>query len=268
MTTIAHSPDATGTRPVAPRVRLAALLRVETRKLADTRSGVALLVTALVLPALLAFVVMAGLAVADDAGGSLFGWALLLDIHRAVLGVIVAVMGVLAVTTEWSHRTALATFLVEPRRGRVLLAKVLAVAAVATAAYAAAIALSGIETWGASTGLRLPMNWTIDPRLVAIGLLIVLLSALQGLALGMLLMNAPAAIAAYFLIPIALTIGASLSPTMAAVTAWLDTSRAVAPLLGGAWDAVHWGHLAVSVGVWVVLPMALGTLRLLRRDVQ
>ena len=70
----------------------------------------------------------------------------------------------------------------------------------------------------------------------------------------MLLMNAPAAIAAYFLIPIALTIGASLSPTMAAVTAWLDTSRAVAPLLGGAWDAVHWGHLAVSVGVWVVRP--------------
>ncbi len=34
-------------------------------------------------------------------------------------------LGILTVTGEWSHRTALTTFTLEPRRSRVLLAKCL-----------------------------------------------------------------------------------------------------------------------------------------------
>ena len=89
------------------------------------------------------------------------------------MAILLPVVGILAVTSEWSQRTALVTFTLEARRLRVVWAKVLAtllvgVAAVAlslalgTAAHAAAITFRGIEgDWTVSdlalAGLRLDL---------------------------------------------------------------------------------------------------------------
>ena len=72
-------------------------------------------------------------------------------------GILLPVIGILAVTSEWSQRTALTTFTLVPRRARVIAAKliagvVLALIAVLVCLAAAAVAAAAS---GASFSLRL-----------------------------------------------------------------------------------------------------------------
>ncbi|MFD0891202.1 ABC transporter permease, partial [Streptosporangium algeriense] len=102
------------------------LLLVETRKIFDTRSGKIL--TAVLVALTVVSVVGRGLV----AGPRLFT---LVGTAGIGFGILLPVLAVLSVTGEWSHRTALTTFTLEPRRARVLAAKFLpplAVAVVAT----------------------------------------------------------------------------------------------------------------------------------------
>src|SRR3954454_1235156 len=103
------------------------LVGVELRKSVDTRSG------RWVLGALLGLAVLA------------LGWQMaptssqpveLVSYLQAALtpvGLLLPVVGILAMTAEWSQRTALTTFTLSPRRVPVLLAKVVAALALALA---------------------------------------------------------------------------------------------------------------------------------------
>src|SRR5687767_9942655 len=90
------------------------LVAVETRKLFDTRSGMTL---AAILVALTVAAVAARGAVAGPSLEKLIGTA------GIGFGTLLPVLGILSVTGEWSHRTVLTTFALEPRRVRVLAAK-------------------------------------------------------------------------------------------------------------------------------------------------
>ena len=57
-------------------------------------------------------------------------------------GVLIPVLGILAVTSEWSQRTAVTTFALVPRRDRVIAAKLLAGLALALAAVGVCLAMS------------------------------------------------------------------------------------------------------------------------------
>lgn len=93
------------------------LLTVELRKLLDTRAGRWLLV------AIAALIIVASTAVffTDTDMPPVYRYF----VRAAVipLDVLLPVLGILAVTTEWSQRTGLVTFTLEPRRVRVGLAK-------------------------------------------------------------------------------------------------------------------------------------------------
>jgi ABC-type transport system involved in multi-copper enzyme maturation permease subunit len=98
------------------------LMRVELRKAFDTRAGRWLIgVTAglaLVADLLIAIIVAAqdeALAYGDLVAGAAFTCSVLLP-----------VVGIMLVTSEWSQRTAMTTFALEPRRMRVVSAKLLA----------------------------------------------------------------------------------------------------------------------------------------------
>ena len=115
------------------------LLRVELRKATDTRSGRWLLAMIVGLS-----IVALGwsLAHADDGvsftayGGGMVG----------VVAFLAPVIGLLAMTAEWTQRTALTTFTLAPRRGRVLAAKFTAAMVLAMATLAIGIALSLLTT--------------------------------------------------------------------------------------------------------------------------
>jgi ABC-2 type transport system permease protein len=62
-----------------------------------------------------------------------------LSLTQIPVGVLLPVLGVLLVTSEWSQRTAMTTFALVPRRFRVLTAKPLAAAVLAVLGVVASV---------------------------------------------------------------------------------------------------------------------------------
>ena len=113
-------------------------------------------------------------------------------------------LGVHVATNEFAARTMTSTFLVEPRRGRVIAAKVATAAAFGAAFWAMTTVLDGAVTPAFLGAYHLPMSafGSSDVvRAVLMGLLAYVLWALLGLGLGAVLHNqviaAVAAIAIY-----------------------------------------------------------------------
>jgi hypothetical protein len=95
------------------------------------------------------------------------------------------------------------------------------------------------------------------------------MGVLQGLAFGMLLLNSAAAIVAYFVLPIAFSILTSLVSWFADVQPWVDLGTSQAPLFSGEHvSGEQWAQLATGTLIWIVLPLALGTIRVLRAEVK
>jgi len=49
---------------------------------------------------------------------------------------------------------------------------------------------------------------------------------------------------------------------------WIDFADAQNPLIEGNVSGAEWAHLAVSGFIWLVLPLAIGTWRVLRAEVK
>lgn len=241
---------------------LSRLVRVEMRKASDTRAGLGLL---LVL-GLLGTLVVTLLAFAGKPAELNFG--AYLYTAQLPLGVLLPVLGVLAVTSEWSQRTALTTFTLVPRRSRVLLAKVLAltlfslVAVLATLAAAAAGNLITDAARGADGG------WGDVPSMLGRVALFQVLTVLVGVGLGMLLLSAPQAIVAYLVLPTLLSAVASMIPILRTPAVWVDLAGTTTNLLGEELTGRGWARIAVSFALWALVPLALGALRISRREVQ
>lgn len=238
------------------------LVRVELRKLTDTLAGRAFLgVIALVLALVLGIMV----AVADGEHG--------LDNYFVAtampLGVLLPVLGILAATAEWSQRTAMTTFALEPRRGRVISAKIVAMLVMGVLAFVLSLALAAVANGVAVGVLGADSPWTITGGDLGAMLLVLSVGVLQGTAFGFLFLNTPAAIVAYLALPMVFNILTSLIAWMRDVAAWIDVQRTTAPLLEGqGMDTEQWAQLATSLGVWVVLPLSFGVWRVLRAEVK
>ncbi|WP_326823845.1 hypothetical protein [Streptosporangium sp. NBC_01756] len=234
------------------------LLSVETRKLFDTRSSKIMVV------------IMILLAVASIiARGVVDGPRLHVLIGTAGVGfgTLLPVIGILTVTGEWSHRTALTTFALEPRRGRVLAAKCLPplITAVAASLFAMVVA---VPVTAVVAGVQdVPATWEVAPLALlgwtAVGVLVVA----QGLAVGMLLLNAPAAIVICLSAPMLWSVVSRLGATGEVLAGWFDLGATTDPLMAGDMTGGDAVRLAVSVTFWIVVPMAAGVLRVIRREV-
>ncbi|HEX5205397.1 ABC transporter permease [Paractinoplanes rhizophilus] len=241
-------------------IPLPRLTLVELRKLADTRAGLWLLV-------------LIGLGVAGTAV-ILLGWAPdeeltfagFLGFGLAPSVVLLPVLGILSMTGEWSQRTALTTFALVPSRLRVIAAKLAAgvLVALATTALtlllAAAANLIGMARGGDG-------SWHVAGSLIWQGALSEVLFLLMGMAFGALLLSSPLAIVAFFALP---TISGILRETIKAlgrVSGWLDLGITSGPLSEPSMTSGEYARLAVSCLVWVALPLVLGSVRILRREV-
>lgn len=253
------------TGPIRP-VPLRRTVAVELRKSFDTRAGFWLLIGA-GLAALAASATVIAFAPAGQFSHGTFTKAI-----GYPLSVILPIIAVLSVTSEWSQRTGLTTFTLVPHRGRVLLAKAVAAVAVAVAATILSFAVGAAGTVAGSAITGEAAVWDLTAGDLPHHLLATTLMMLVGFTLGVLIRNSPGAIVAYF-------VYAFVAPTLATLLAlfqdwfrdlrpWIDLQDNQDALYAGALTGEQWLQLAGTVVLWVFLPLTVGVLTLIRSDVK
>jgi hypothetical protein len=260
MTTFLDAAPATAARATLPAVRrpsLARLTAVELRKTTDTRAGRWLLL------------VIGGLAVAAlgwriyNADNTLVGFEHWYGTALQAVQMLLPVLGVLAMTSEWTQRTALTTFTLVPQRARVLTAKLAAAVLVSVAGVLLIAGVSAVATLvgGAMTGDV--VDWGDVPRLVSGATVAMALNVLMGAAFGALLQQTAAALVAFFVVPTMWV--AIATPLLGESARWLDVFSAFGAISRFEVADVL-GYTVTAVAAWVVLPMVLGFWRSVRRE--
>jgi ABC-type transport system involved in multi-copper enzyme maturation permease subunit len=249
-------------RELSGAVPLSRLLRVELRKLVDTRSGRWLLIAIGVLTAAVVTVFLFA-APPQELTYSNFVTA-----TGTPQGVLLPLLGILTVTSEWGQRTGLVTFTLEPKRGRVVVAKLLAVLLLGLLAVVVAFALAALGNVLGQSLQDGDGSWAFGAEGFRDILVLQLLGVLQGLALGMLIMNTAGAIVTYFALPAAVGILANTVESFREAAEWVDINTASIPLSAHDADGGDWARLAVAALIWVVVPMAIGWFRLLHRELK
>jgi len=249
------SPTTSPARPDVVRptgASLPGLVRVEARKSLSTRSGTALAAVA-------ALLAPGGLAV-----NALFGTA---DVGRVatllggvgmITGLVVMSLGGLATAGEWSHRTVQTTYLLVPRRGRVLAAKAAAVALLGAALAAVSVGLSAAALGGLGHGA----DWTGAWTAVAVAVVAGAVFAVIGAGVGAALANTPGTLTGLYLLFLAvLPLLESVRPELART---VDPVQAVLLLAQGE----HVGTAAAGLAGWVLVSLVAGAVLSGRRAVQ
>ncbi|HEV7751180.1 MAG TPA: hypothetical protein VGO71_06550 [Baekduia sp.] len=242
------------------RPSLARLTRVELRKMHDTRAGFWLLLSGLLLTvAVVVIVALTGHA-SDHTLSNL------LNNSVQALNVLLPVVGILLVTSEWSQRTALLTFTLVPQRGRVLAAKVSASVVLAVVAFVAALALSAAGTALNPSGLE--GTWSVSAGVLAQTAVFTVISMLIGVALGSAILVSAPAIVASFVLPLAFSAVTHLIGGLDGVANWLDQGESLTALTDHALSANEWARVGTTLLLWLVLPLAIGAWRVLRGEIR
>lgn len=255
-------PVATSSQDGPPGVPMQRLIHVELRKMVDTRAGRWMLI---VMSAISVVVVTAFLIWGDAEEAN---FETLLGLTSFPLVILLPILGIMAATSEWSQRTGLVTFTLEPRRGRVIGAKVVAALILGLVVTASAFASSALANVIGAAVSDADGGWNISGTLllgVTVGFGVYVL---QGLAFGFVFLNTPFAIVASLVLPTVWTIAISLVSSLAEPSKWLDLNQVTEPLFAGSMTGENWGQLATSFGVWVLLPLAIGSYRVMHREVK
>jgi ABC-type transport system involved in multi-copper enzyme maturation permease subunit len=269
MTAIAH--PHTFDVSQTPGIPFLRLFRVEMRKSADTRAGRWLIgiTIGLCLIAEVIFLLVAANHSVQDVPAS---YGDFVAVSAFVSSVLLPVLGIMLVTSEWSQRTAMTTFSLEPRRMRIVMAKMLAGVTLTlfVLAFALVVGLVCNLILGAirSGGADWTFGWT-----GFLGFLITQTFAmLGGFALACLLLNTPAAIVVFFaykwVLPVLFFWGGALMGWFKDLSPWIDFQNAQGPLYELPMSGSEWGHLMVSGFIWLVVPLAIGLWRIPRAEVK
>jgi ABC-type transport system involved in multi-copper enzyme maturation permease subunit len=263
-TTAAGSLDVSGT----PGIPFGRLFQVELRKSVDTRAG-RWLIGITVGAALLAEVIYLIVAVNKDLDGS---YGSFVAASAFVSSFLLPILGVMLVSSEWSQRTAMTTFSLEPRRMRIVWAKMLA--GISLTAFVVAFALVvGLVFVLLFAGLQgSSPDWTFGWSGFGGFVINQTFAMLSGFALASLLLNTPAAIVVYvvyrYVLPGLFALGSALMTWFSHVAPWLDFQSAQSELYDMPLTASQWWHLVVSGCLWLVVPLVIGLWRIQRAEVK
>ena len=240
-------------RPGLPR-----LATVELRKSADTRAGFWLL---LVVVLLAAAIVVLQLVFGEDSDRT---FSAVLSSAVQVISIVLPVVGILLVTSEWSQRTGLSTFALVPQRERIMVAKTIGATILTLLAVVACLVVAAIGNAIAGG------DWDLGLGELGRYTLFELITMLGGVAFGLAFMNSALAIVMYFVIPIGWSILGESIPALDKPADWLDLGRPMTTLADStvSMTGTDWAQLATASAVWVGVVLAIGLIRLHRTELK
>jgi ABC-2 type transport system permease protein len=269
-TTISPTTDSTAVvqarQPVRP-IPTARLIKVELRKMFNTRSGFWMLVSIGVLS-----VIATGAVIifAPDNAVTYENFATAIGFPMSVILPMIAILGV---TSEWSQRSGLTTFTLVPSRGRVIGAKAIATFLVGIVSMAVAFAVGAVGNVAGSALAGVDTVWDISLAGAAQIVLGDLVGMAIGFTLGVVLRNSAAAIVGYFVVslvlPGILALLAQVREWFYDLQPWIDWNYTQVNLFEGATNtAKEWAMLGSTTMIWIVVPLTVGLLFLRRSEVK
>jgi ABC-2 type transport system permease protein len=270
MTATIISPDTIEAAPARRIVRpipTTRLVKIELRKMFNTRSGFWMLVSIGVLS------VIATGAVLIFAPDSEIAYANFIAAMGLPMSVILPMIAILGVTSEWSQRSGLTTFTLVPSRGRVIGAKAFATFAVGVVSTVVAFAVGAVGNLLGSTIMGLDTVWDVSLAAAAQILLGNLVGMAIGFTLGVVLRASSAAIVGYFVVsfvlPGILGLLALVREWFLELQPWIDWNYTQVELFKGATNTgEEWAMLGSTTMIWIVVPLVVGLLFLRRSEVK
>jgi len=269
-----RSIDTSGTA----RVPFLRLVSVEWRKMLDTRGGFWLLaVTGALVVLCFALTI---LVVALNDGFSVSA-GMISEIFTIPLSLLLPVLAILIVTSEWSQRSHMVTFTLEPSRMRVMLAKLAAVTVLSLLTIVFAFVMGALTNVICAAILDANASWNLDAGEIAWLVVLQLIYMLMGFGIAALFLNTPASIAVYYVASLLLPL--MVYSILVAIFDWarelipfIDITYAVTPFQQGTdmmGQPVDTGVVDVlrvitSMLLWVVGPIVLGFSRVLRSELK
>lgn len=253
-------------RPPVRRIPMSRIVIVELRKSFDTRSGFWLMASIGILAVI---ATAATIAFAPDHALTYENFAAAIG---APMAVVLPVVAVLSVTSEWSQRTGLTSFTLVPHRGRVITAKLVVSLAVGVVSMVLAGVIGAAGNVVGTTIAGTDTVWNVSLTAFSYIVLGNVLGMLVGFMLGLLMRNSAGAIVGYFvygfvLPPLSMLLAAS-QQWFADVQPWVDFNFAQGNLFSDSMGGDAWAQLGLTGLFWLAIPMAFGLWRVLRAEVK
>jgi ABC-2 type transport system permease protein len=246
---------------LAPLTRpgLGRLTRVELRKMIDTRAGFWLLFTVGALTVIAVIVLM---LVGDAQDHDLRD---MLSVAVAPSSILLPVVGILLVSSEWSQHTALITFTLVPHRPRVLGAKLAAAVVLSVVALVVCLVVAVLGTAISAPGLE--HSWSLPVGFLFQVAIFLTTSLITGVAFGALFLSSAPAIVLSFVLPLGWSAVGSI-PALEGTARWLDGSRSLSPMTEHLMSGTEWARAGTTLAVWMALPLVIGLWRILRSEIR
>ncbi|MEO5665423.1 MAG: ABC transporter permease [Nocardioides sp.] len=276
MSAVVAGPSPTIDTSSTPQVPFSRLVSVELRKMWDTRAGFWLLAVTGGLLVLAMGITLLVVALDDDVRVSANAFSQIMTIPVSLL---VPVLAITSITSEWSQRTGLVSFTLEPHRMRVVWAKFATVLILALATIALAIVLGAIGTLLSSAITGTDAVWNLEAGTFAWSIFQQMAYFTMAFAFGLVFLSSPASIAIYYVVSLLLPF--MVYGTLYAffdwakdVIPWIDFGFAVGPYVGQGPDpsvetsATTLLQVIVTFTIWIVLPFVFGLRRVTRAELK
>lgn len=253
-------------RPAPARIPLSRIVGVELRKSFDTRSGFWLMASIAILSVI---ATAATILFAPDDQLTYEAFATAVGFPMAV---ILPMVAILSVTSEWSQRTGLTSFTLVPHRGRVITGKAIVALGVGVVSMLLAAAIGAVGNVVGTAIAGVDTVWNVSAAELGYIILANILGMAVGFMLGVLIRNSPGAIVAYFVyslvLPTITTVLAETQEWFADKQAWVDFNYAQGALFEGSVTSTQWAQLGVTGLFWLVIPLTVGVWMVLRSEVK
>ncbi len=264
--TVAPTPARVTERPTYAPIPLSTVVAVELRKMFDTRSGFWMMASIGILS------VLATGAVILFAPDQELTYATFASAIGFPMAVVLPMIAILSVTSEWSQRSGLTTFTLVPHRSRVILAKAVSSVMVGVVSMLLAFAIGALGNLAGTAITGTPVVWDMSLAQCSYIVLGNVLGLLTGFMLGVLIRSSSGAIVAYFvyslLLPSVFGVLAVSQDWFESLRPWADVSYAQGALFNGAPTGEEWAHIGVTGMIWLVIPLVVGVRYVMRSELK